>query len=65
MIQEEIRTHLEQKILPFWTGMKDDVYGGFYGGMDNNLILNRAADSRPVFPVRGLLKFPGGKELRR
>ena len=57
MIQEEIRTHLEQKILPFWTGMKDDVYGGFYGGMDNNLILNRAADKGCILNSRILWTF--------
>ena len=57
MIQEEIRTHLEQKILPFWTGMKDDVYGGFYGGMDNNLILNRTADKGCILNSRILWTF--------
>ena len=26
MLGEEIRTHLEQKILPFWMGLKDETY---------------------------------------
>lgn len=30
----EIREHLENKIVPFWLGLKDDEYGGFYGFMD-------------------------------
>ena len=38
MLQEEIRNHLERKILPFWMGLRDETYGGFYGYMDNHLI---------------------------
>ena len=38
MFRDEIRDHLEKKILPFWKALKDDTYGGFYGYMDSNLI---------------------------
>ena len=41
MLNKEIRAQLEQKILPFWMGLKDEENGGFYGYMDNNLIVNR------------------------
>ena len=42
MLNKEIRAQLEQKILPFWMSLKDEEYGGFYGSMDNHLILNRS-----------------------
>ena len=57
MIREEIRAQLEQKILPFWMKMKDGEYGGFYGGMDNNLILNRKADKGCILNSRILWTF--------
>ncbi len=33
-IAEEMREHLEKKLLPFWKNLKDEEYGGFYGFMD-------------------------------
>lgn len=33
----EIRTHLEEKMIPFWEGLKDEKYGGFYGYMGYDL----------------------------
>ncbi|MGN1142447.1 MAG: N-acylglucosamine 2-epimerase, partial [Oliverpabstia sp.] len=36
----EIRTHLEEKLIPFWEGLKDETYGGFYGYMDYDLIVD-------------------------
>lgn len=33
MIISEIEEHLINHILPFWMGLKDDRYGGFYGEM--------------------------------
>lgn len=33
MIINEIEEHLINHILPFWMGLKDDRYGGFYGEM--------------------------------
>jgi len=40
---EEIRQHLEEKIIPFWEALRDDTYGGFYGYMDYDLHLDRKA----------------------
>lgn len=34
ILKQEIRQHLEQVILPFWQGLRDDTHGGFYGYMD-------------------------------
>ena len=57
MFKEEIRAQLEEKILPFWMNLKDDTYGGFYGAMDNNLILNRTADKGCILNSRILWTF--------
>ena len=57
MFGEEIRAQLEQKILPFWMGLKDEKYGGFYGYMDNNLLLNRTADKGCILNSRILWTF--------
>ena len=57
MVKDEFRSHLEQKILPFWKALKDDRFGGFYGFMDNHLILNRMADKGCVLNSRILWTF--------
>ena len=41
MLQQEMREQLTKKIIPFWKKLKDSTYGGFYGFMDNNLVINR------------------------
>lgn len=33
----EIRMHLTGKLAPFWEGLKDEEYGGYYGYMDFDL----------------------------
>jgi len=40
---QELKEHLEGKILPFWEGLKDDEFGGFYGLLDINLKLDQKA----------------------
>lgn len=57
MNKAEIRAHLERKILPFWMGMKDEIYGGFYGYMDHNLITDRTADKGCILHSRILWTF--------
>ena len=42
-IAEEMKQHLTQVILPFWKGLKDDTYGGFYGWVDTDLKVDRQA----------------------
>ena len=63
MLTAEIRNHLEQKILPFWQNLKDDTYGGFYGYMDNHLILNRTADKGCILNSRILWTFSEAARL--
>lgn len=39
----EVQKHLETVILPFWQGMEDEVYGGFYGYLGYDLKLDKNA----------------------
>ncbi len=42
-IAAEMKQHLEEVILPFWKGLKDEEFGGFYGFMDTDLKLDKKA----------------------
>ena len=63
MLTTEIREHLETKILPFWEKLKDEEHGGFYGYMDNHLILNREADKGCILNSRILWTFSTAARL--
>ncbi len=54
---QEIRMHLERGIIPFWKGLRDDAFGGFYGEMDYNLKLSRKADKGGILNSRILWFF--------
>lgn len=43
MLKAEVKRHLAEDIIPFWQGLKDEVYGGFYGYMGNDLRLDKEA----------------------
>ncbi len=43
MLAGEMKEHLTGVIIPFWEGMKDTVYGGFYGWMGYDLKVNEKA----------------------
>lgn len=43
MMQEEIKTHLIQDIIPFWKSLRDDTFGGYYGYMDYDLKVDKQA----------------------
>ncbi|MBQ4362697.1 MAG: AGE family epimerase/isomerase [Oscillospiraceae bacterium] len=40
MLREECKKELFGHILPFWSKLRDDEFGGFYGQMDNDLVLD-------------------------
>lgn len=42
-ISKEFYEHLTQKIIPFWTGLRDDECGGYYGYVDYDLGVDRQA----------------------
>lgn len=43
MLKTEVKKHLENDLIPFWQGMKDEVHGGFYGYLGYDLKLDRQA----------------------
>lgn len=48
----EIKMELTGHIIPFWSALKDDENGGFYGFMDNDLNLNKKADKGVILHAR-------------
>lgn len=42
-LTDEMLNHLNQKLIPFWKHMKDENYGGYYGYMGHNLIIQKNA----------------------
>ena len=52
-----IRTHLEQKIIPFWEALMDKAYGGYYGYVGSDLQLNREANKGCILNSRILWFF--------
>lgn len=43
MLTEEVKIHLTEKIIPFWKGLRDHEFGGYYGYMDYDLKLDKKA----------------------
>lgn len=42
-IAAEMKQHLEEVLLPFWKGLKDEEFGGFYGWVDTELKVDKQA----------------------
>ena len=42
-MMEEAKQHLRTKLIPFWTSLRDDRYGGWYGYVDYDLHTDREA----------------------
>ena len=57
MLTTELRSHLEEKILPFWQGLWDRECGGFYGYVDESLQVNKKADKGCILNSRILWFF--------
>ena len=43
MFAAEIKEHLTKDLIPFWEGLKDETYGGFYGYLGYDLKLDKKA----------------------
>lgn len=56
-MQNEFKQVLEKNILPFWKGMKDEEFGGYYGYMDIDLKLNMQAEKGCILNSRILWSF--------
>jgi mannobiose 2-epimerase len=57
MLIKEAQAMLEQKILPFWMGLRDDRYGGYYGWMDFDLKVDEKAEKGCILNSRILWCF--------
>lgn len=68
-LREEVKTELEQHILPFWRSLKDETCGGYYGYMDFDLNVDKTYDKGCILNSRILWFFSnafllmGEKEL--
>ena len=56
-LYDEFKTHLTDKLIPFWKALKDDEFGGFYGYMDFDLNVLRDAEKGCILNSRILWFF--------
>ncbi len=52
VLKSECMNELTQNIIPFWNRLIDTEYGGFYGSVDNNLIIDKKADKGVILNSR-------------
>ncbi len=57
MFAAEIKEHLTRDLIPFWEGLKDDIYGGFYGYLGYDLALEQQAVKSGILNSRILWFF--------
>lgn len=65
MFTEEIRNHLVNDLIPFWDRLRDDEYGGFYGFMDADLVLDKKANKGGILNSRIMWFFSNAYLLLR
>ena len=53
----EMRSHLVEKLLPFWAGLKDDENGGYFGQYTFDLQVNKHAEKGCILNSRILWFF--------
>lgn len=53
----ELENELNSHIMPFWTKLKDEVHGGFYGGVDYDLRTDPYAEKGGIAASRLLWAF--------
>ena len=52
VLVSEVKSHLCDKIIPFWTKLRDDEFGGYYGYMDYDLVLDQKASKGCILNSR-------------
>ena len=48
----KLKNHLTEGIIPFWKGMRDDEFGGYYGYLDYDLNLDKRAEKGCILNSR-------------
>ena len=64
-LQTEIAEHWKTKIMPFWSNLKDDDHGGYYGWVGNDLQINRQAPKGGIATARQLWSFAAAYRITR
>ena len=62
-MREEIKNHLTEGIIPFWKGMRDDEFGGYYGYLDYDLNLDKKAEKGCILNSRIIWFFSNAYTL--
>ena len=52
ILAKEMKSHLLETIIPFWKGLRDDKYGGYYGWLSYDLGLNMKAEKGCILNSR-------------
>lgn len=60
---KEIRHHLKMRLIPFWEGLRDEEYGGYYGYMDYDLHLDKQYEKGCILNSRILWFFSNAYRL--
>lgn len=60
---EEVRNHLINDIIPFWKGLRDEEFGGYYGYMGYDLNLEKRAPKGCILNSRILWFFSNAYTL--
>ncbi len=56
-LSEQCQTDLAEKIIPYWAALRDDEFGGFYGFVDFNLVVDRTSEKGGILNSRILYFF--------
>jgi mannobiose 2-epimerase len=62
-MKNEVKSHLENCIIPFWRNLRDSEFGGFYGELDYELRLHKHADKGCILNSRILWFFANTGDL--
>ncbi len=52
VLQQEMQKELTEGIIPFWKNLRDDIYGGYYGYLSYDLILQKQAEKGCILNSR-------------
>jgi len=60
---QQVKQHLTEKMIPFWKGLRDDRFGGYYGWLGYDLQLDKEAEKGCILNSRILWFFSNAYTL--